>query len=135
MTEKIVDDLIIPLNDNDLESVWSAWHPHRFAAVAVYAYLFVSDPTDIASRWNCMVVPKSIYIPSDEIRSLPMLASYCTPFKAPPNVDAVPSRVAEDTGQAIATPPVVCELCHQGFRCKEDLIQHCYALHGNYAEY
>ena len=50
---------------------------------------------------------------------------------------APPKELAmtEAAGQAIATPPVVCELCHRGFRCKEDLVQHCEQLYGNFAEY
>ena len=47
----------------------------------------------------------------------------------------MPPRVVEAAGQALATPPVVCELCHKGFRCKEDLICHCNGVHGNFAEY
>ena len=31
-TEKIVDDLLKLLDDNQLGHVWAAWHPHRFAA-------------------------------------------------------------------------------------------------------
>ena len=49
--------------------------------------------------------------------------------------DAMLTRVLEAAGQAMATPPVVCELCHKGFRCKENLIHHCEGIHGGYVEY
>ena len=92
-----------------------------------------------------MVVPKWLYIPTYQIQSLPMLASHCASLAETLGVDAVsprgegldadPPRVEEAAGQALATPPVVCELCHKGFRCKEDLICHCNGVHGNFAEY
>ena len=36
---------------------------------------------------------------------------------------------------AIAHPPVMCEICHEGFIGKECLLKHCKAKHGNWAEY
>ena len=145
-TEKIVNDLVKLMDENELGDIWaSSWHPHRFAAVAAYAYVFLADAADTASRWNWAVDPKRMYIPIDQIQSLPKLASHCPPspemlgVKAVPSrvegTDAEPSRVLEAAGQALATPPVVCELCHRGFRCKEDLITHCKSMHGNFAEY
>ena len=145
-TEKIVDDLARLMGDNELGHVWAEnWHPHRFAAVATHAYLFLARPADTTSRWNWMVDPKRIYIPIDQIQSLPRLASHCPPSPemlgadaVPPRVertDAEPPRVLDAAGQAIATPPVVCELCHKGFRCKEDLISHCNCMHGDFVEY
>ena len=144
-TATIVDNLVKLMGDNELTHVWATWHPHRFAAVAAYAYLFTDDPAKTTSRWNCMVVPKRLYIPIDQIQSLPILASHCASLAETLGVDAVsprvegldavPPRVVEAAGQALATPPVVCELCHKGFRCKEDLICHCNGVHGNFAEY
>ena len=92
-TDKIVDDLVNLMNDNELGHVWSDWHPHRFAAVAVYAYLFLADPAETASRWNFMVVPKRSYIQTDQIQSLPMLASHCTSLPHMLGVDAVPPSI------------------------------------------
>ena len=92
-----------------------------------------------------MVYPRRTYIPINQIHSLPMLASHSPTFPDTIGVDAVPPRVEgtdavlprdlEATGQAIATPPVVCELCYKGFRCKEDLVDHCKCMHGNFVEY
>ena len=139
-TEKIVNDLLKLMEDNDLRHVWASWHPHRFAAVAAYAYLFVAAPAKATSQWDWMVVPKRTYIPIDEIQSLPMLASHCPSLTetlgvnaVPPRVDGlddVTPRVVEAAGQAFATPPVVCELCHKGFKCKRDHIDHCTRVHG-----
>ena len=88
-----------------------------------------------------MLFPKPHYIPIEQIQSLPVLASHCVPSTCP-TMDKLPDAIPlgelalrEAPGQAIATPPVVCELCHQGFRCKEDLVDHCNHSHGNYAEY
>ena len=142
-TEKIVDDLVKLMGDDELGHVWAAWHPHRFAAVAAYAYLFLADPAKTTSQWNLMVYPKRIYIPIDQIQSLPMLASHCPSLTETLGVDAVPPRVegldavsprvVEAAGQAIATPPVVCELCHTGFRCKEYFLYHCKCVHSDFA--
>ena len=92
-----------------------------------------------------MVEPKGIYIPIDQMQSLLMLASHCPSLTetlgvdaVPPRVegtDAVPPRALKATGQAIATPPVVCELCHKGFRCKENHVDHCKCMHGDFVEY
>ena len=52
-TEKIVNDLVKLMRDNELGHVWAKnWHPHRFAAVATYAYLFLADPAATTSRWT-----------------------------------------------------------------------------------
>ena len=59
-TEKIVDDLVKLMGDDELGHVWAAWHPHRFAAVAAYAYLFLADPAKTTSQWNWMFDPKRI---------------------------------------------------------------------------
>ena len=74
-----------------------------------------------------------------------MLASYCPlssvmftqeyQQQGPVQEDAVPPFSRESRGQALSTPPVVCELCHKGFRCKEDLFRHCGVVHGDYVEY
>ena len=94
-----------------------------------------------------MVEPERMYIPIDKIHSLPMLASHCSTLREPLGEDAAPRRVGdadavpprvyalEAAGRAIATPPVVCELCHKGFRCKEDLKDHCDSEHGDSGEY
>ena len=96
-TEKIVENLLKLMGDNELGHVWAEkWHPHRFAAVATYAYIFLADLTDTTSRWNWMVDPKRIYIPIDQIESLPRLASHYPPSPEMLGVDAMPSRV-EDT--------------------------------------
>ena len=144
-TQKMVHDLLKLMNDNQLERVWPTWHPHRLAAVAAYAHLYLDDPATTTSRWNCMVEPKRIYIPIDQIQSEQRLASQGPPSPAMLGVDAVPPRVEggdaasprvlDAAGQALATPPVVCELCHIGFRCKEDLINHCNCIHGGFVEY
>ena len=74
-----------------------------------------------------MVYPDKIYIPIDDIQSLPKLASQCPASPemlgvnaVSPRVegaDAAVPRVLEAADRAFATPPVVCELCHKGFRC------------------
>ena len=144
-TTRMVDELVKLLGDNELGHVWATWHPHRFASVAAYVHVFTTDPADTASQWNWMVDPKIMYIPIDQIQSLPKLASHCPPSPEMLGVDTVPPRVEgtytepphvpETAGQAIATPPVVCELCHKGFRCKEDLHSHCKFVHGDFVEY
>ena len=48
--EKIVDDLVKLMGDNELGHVWATWHPHRFAPVAAYAYLFRSDPATTSAQ-------------------------------------------------------------------------------------
>ena len=57
-TDKIVDDLVNLMNDNKLGHVWSDWHPHRFAAVAVYAYLFLADPAETGPDGISWLSPK-----------------------------------------------------------------------------
>ena len=92
-TAKIVDDLVKLMSDNELGHVWTAWHPNRFAAVAAYAYVFLADPAKTTSKLNWMVDPKRIYIPIDQIHSLPTLASHCPTLIETLGVDAVQPRV------------------------------------------
>ena len=130
-TAKIVEDLAKLLQDNELITpLLLEWHPHRFASVAAYVYIFLEDPSSTASRWNCLLKPKRMYTPIDQIQSLPDLASHCPPSAAMLGVDAVLTRVEGTHGQAFATPPVVCDLCHKGFRSKEALVDHCKGIHG-----
>ena len=78
-TDKIINDYVKLMQDNDLGHMWSSWHPHRFVAVATYVYLFVVASKYSTSRWQWMLQPERIYIPIDDIQSLPKLASHCPP--------------------------------------------------------
>ena len=145
-----IDNFIELMSANELDCCWQGWHPHRLATAATYLQLFVAKPQQTMSRWHARIRGKAIYIPACDIQSLPELASHCLPLHAyeggaaPPraeaDADAVARRVAgvqvlEASQQAIATPPVVCELCHKGFIGRDALATHCKQAHGNWAEY
>ena len=146
-----IDNLIKVMNANKLDSCWQGWHPHRLAVAAAFLHLFIAKPEETMSRWHARIRAKSIYIPACDIHSLPALASHCLPLHAcdggaaSPRAeetidDAVVPRVVdiqvmEASQQAIATPPVICELCHKGFIGRDILATHCKQAHGNWAEY
>ena len=42
---------------------------------------------------------------------------------------------AEDLSVPVASPPVMCWICGEGFLHNGALLEHCYQAHGDYAEY
>ena len=155
-----IDTFIELMDANKLGSCWQGWHPNRLAAAATYLHLFVAKPQETMSRRHARIRAKAIYMPACDIHSLQALASHSLPLHvcesgaASPRVedgaaspraedgsnDALAPRVAvvqtlEASQQAIASPPVVCELCHKGFIGRDTLAAHCNQAHGNWAEY
>jgi len=155
-----IDTFIELMDANKLGSCWQGWHPNRLAAAATYLHLFVAKPQETMSRRHARIRAKAIYMPACDIHSLQALASHSLPLHvcesgaASPRVedgaaspraedgsnDALAPRVAvvqtlEASQQAIASPPVVCELCHKGFIGRDALAAHCNQAHGNWAEY
>ena len=62
------------------------------------------------------------------------LASQCLPKHYCDNGIPQPAS-AHQSGQAIASPPITCELCGQGLAGFDSLTAHCEAKHGCLAEY
>ena len=62
------------------------------------------------------------------------LASQCLPKHYDDSGVAQPAGL-EQSGQAIASAPVVCELCHKGFSGFDTFTYHCRRIHKSFAEY
>lgn len=59
-TDKIIDELTTLMNQDELETIWHARHPHRMAAVATYAYFSVAEHLEAASRLHAWLFPKPL---------------------------------------------------------------------------
>ena len=55
-TTTMINNLHAIFADKELSTVWSTWHPHRFAAVAAWAHLFLVE--NRVSKWNWLLEPK-----------------------------------------------------------------------------
>ena len=109
--------------------------PRHFATLAAFFYTHVKNTPQRLSRWLRWFPDKRRrYIPGREVASHKHLASYCLPAHCRDS-DAEQLTVTETSGQAIASAPVVCELCHEGFAGRDCLARHCRKAHGNIAEY
>ena len=71
------------------------------------------------------------YVPA---RQHEHLASQCLPKHYDDSGVAQPAGL-EQSGQAIASAPVVCELCHKGFSGFDTFTHHCRRIHKSCAEY
>ena len=62
------------------------------------------------------------------------LASQCLPNHYDASGVSQPAGL-EQSGQAVASAPVVCELCHKGFSGFDTFTLHCRQVHKGFAEY
>ena len=78
------------------------------------------------------------YVPGDEIEPEAVrqkhLASQCLPRHYDDSGVSQPAAL-EQAGQAIASAPVTCELCHIGFCGLDKFRRHCRKVHKSVAEY
>ena len=115
---------------------------NQFAALSVYYAKFLTQATTRTKHWlnrrYCCGLRQ--YVPGNEIEPkvewdtssrqyVPVsqhehLASQCLPKHYDDSGVAQPAGL-EQSGQAIASAPVVCELCHKGFSGFETFTHHC----------
>ena len=104
--------------------------PNRFATLSVYFAKLASfeedKPRDGSARW-CWGLKQHGH--GSSIGSREHLASQCLPRHYDDSGAPQPD-VLEQAGQAIASAPVVCELCHMGFAGHDKLAQHCRRTRG-----
>ena len=113
--------------------------PNQFAALSVYHAQFLTQVTNRTKHWlnrrYCCGLKQ--YVPGNEIekqRQQELLASQCLPKHYEDSNTSQPAGV-EQSGQAIASAPVVCELCHVGLSGFDTFHQHCRRAHKSFAEY
>ena len=117
----------------------TAFKPNHFATLSVYYALFLkkdnSKSVNGLARW-CFGLRK--YVPGCEIEAesdkRAHLASQCLPRHFD-DTGAVQPAGLERSGQAIASAPVTCELCHVWLAGHDKLVQHCREKHGGVNEY
>ena len=120
--------------------------PNQFAALSVYYAQFLTQVTTRTKHWlnrrYCCGLRQ--YVPGNEIEPkeewdvssrqyVPVsqqehLASQCLP-KHYDDSGVAQSACLEQSGQAIASAPIVCELCHKGFSGFDIFTQHCRRVH------
>ena len=129
--------------------------PNQFAALSVYHAQFLTQVTNRTKHWlnrrYCCGLKQ--YVPGNEIetqrqqellaspgneietqRQQELLASQCLPKHYEDSSISQPAGL-EQSGQAIASALVVCELCHIGLSGFDTFHQHCRRAHKSFAEY
>ena len=138
LVDQLVDFFASDAIPENARTSWHRLHPYRLATLSVYFHVLVTPNEMKGSQWHAYIKPAQEYIPADQIPSMPVLASHCHPSHVRP-IDAdepvCEECVTERPGQAVATPPVVCELCHKFFMGRDSLKRHAEKEHGNWHEY
>jgi hypothetical protein len=147
---KMVKDLTDAFEKHDIDM--TVFTPNQFAALSVYYAQFLTQATTKTKHWlnrrYCCGLKQ--YVPGNEIepkdawdvssrqyvavRQHEHLASQCLP-KHYDDSSIAQSTALEQSGQAIASAPIVCELCHKGFSGFDTFIHHCRRKHKGFAEY
>ena len=103
--------------------------PNQLATIAVYYAKFLRpDKKRAASALSRWCYPLKQYVPGADIESNPraLLASEYLP-RHYDDSDSPDQATTGHAGTAIATAPVVCELCGRGFAGEDDWAAHCRA--------
>ena len=138
LVDQLVDFFASDAIPENARTSWLRLHPYRLATLSVYFHVLVTPNENKGSQWHAYIKPAEEYIPADQISSMPVLASQCQPSHVRPSDADEPiceECVTEQPGQAVATPPVVCELCHKFFMGRDSLKRHTEKEHGNWHEY
>ena len=107
----------------------TVFKPNHFATLCVYYSMFLRKsnmrPRNELARW-CSGI--KAYIPGGKIEPeesrYENLASQCLPAHYDPSGVPQPAGLNK-SGQAIASAPVTCELCHVGLAGFDSLREHC----------
>ena len=150
-TAKVVDatgvasqltQMVVNLRDalEKADIAMTSFNPNQFAALAVYFAKFLRAGAmrtrNFVNKRYCEGLRP--YVPGDAIEAGAVRQEYLASQCAPCHYDGsgVPElAVREEAGQAIATAPVTCELCHLGFSGFDTFEQHCRRAHMSVAEY
>ena len=105
----------------------------QLASLAVFIHQLIVDPRSIPlSNMSVLLRTKRPFLPSEQIFSCEQLSCELLPLHVRQGPRA---SSAEPAMQAIASPPVTCQLCHIGLKSNAALVKHCKEKHGNWAEY
>jgi hypothetical protein len=113
--------------------------------VAYYGHLLMTTPQARLRAWTTWLKRRQSYIAVDAVATnLPLHSQCAATTWAENNISdycdggtnaANAAQPSCATTAAIAHPPLMCEICHEGFVGMECLIHHCQAKHGSWAEY
>ena len=115
------------------------------SCVAYYGHLQKTKSQGRLRTWTTWMLHRRSYIAVDAVSTGLPLHAHCSATAwvekhVPDCVGA--GKEAGSASQppcamasAIVHPPVMCEICHEGFAGKECLIEHCRVQHGSWAEY
>ena len=107
--------------------------PRQIASVALCAHHFLNSKKDLAlSHWYSRIIQLPLYVSAEHVQSEAQLAWEKLPQHVQEHTDAC---LASRQSQALVSPPVVCQLCHLGFRSVETLHRHACEKHGGWSEY
>ena len=135
---KMVKDLNNALEKQGIDM--TVLKANQFAALSVYYAKFLTQATTRTKHWlnrrySCGLRQ---YVSGHDIEPNETqqghLASQCLPNHYDCSGDSQPAGL-EQSGQAIASAPVVCELCHKGFSGFDTFTSHVVRVHKGWAEY
>ena len=95
----------------------------HFATLSVLWRLL--DKPQVQTRmthWSCVLAAHKLYVPAEDVHGNDFLASHCPDPHAHQSGVREQPALQEGPGQAVATAPVVCELCGKGF-CGRDAVR------------
>ena len=140
---KMVNNLHYAFEKQNIDM--TCFKPNQFAALSVYYDQCLTQITSKTNHWlnrrYCSGLKQ--YVPGDAIEALIIksegkekqcLASQCLPDHCNASGVSQPAALGH-SGLAVASAPVVCELCHKGLSGLDTLQQHCRRAHKGFAEY
>ena len=130
---RMVADLVVTFEKRSVDVC--LFKPRQLATLAVYHALFVNRSRLQPSRWARWIWNGPEYVPGNllSLNCKEHLATQCLPQHYDDS-GALQLGVLEAPGQAIASAPVVCELCHVGLSDWSALAHHCEQFHFSLAE-
>jgi len=142
--ETAVADFVQDLQDNALTGL--SLSARALASLALYRHILVAaekgkkphGPLLLGPIFRLLANAKGEalkqYLPKDKCGEDVELTANCMPAYWRRMQNGVEQPV-EDLSLAVASPPVMCWICGEGFLHNGALLKHCRAEHGDYAEY
>ena len=147
--QQMVEDFLLDVrNHNIIQAVCSTFPLHMVAACALQHGLLrkhapkvkraeVRDAPILRKHCNAMGKLGKSYLPAEQVGESSELATNKFPAFFTRQIDGAEQPALEATVAKlpVASPPVMCWLCREGFTHTGALVTHCKEKHGDYPEY
>ena len=147
--QQMVENFLLDVrNHNIIQAVCSTFPLHMVAACALQHGLLrkhapkvkraeVRDAPILRKHCNAMGKLGKSYLPAEQVGESSELATNKFPAFSTRQIDGAEQPALESTVAKlpVASPPVMCWLCGEGFTHTGALVTHCKEKHGDYPEY